>query len=123
MGMRDNAISIFKEQRELTDEEMQAYKDMLRRKEKRMTAEICTDNRFVIIDRAKEDLIKSTNIESSHEEMKVIDNILFRDWQMGWLDRYKDLALDEAKEFNDMLERAFTETPIIEAERRADDLH
>lgn len=36
MGVRDNAISIFDEQRELTDEEMQAYKDMLRKKEVQM---------------------------------------------------------------------------------------
>ncbi len=36
MGVKDNAISIFEEQRELTDEEMQAYKDMLHRKENGM---------------------------------------------------------------------------------------
>lgn len=34
---RDMLQGIFEEQRELTDEEMQAYKDMLRRKEKDMT--------------------------------------------------------------------------------------
>ena len=48
----------------------------------------CGDNRFEIINRAKEDIIQSTNIESSEDEMKVLDNILFRCWQMGWLDRY-----------------------------------
>lgn len=36
MGIRDNAINLFEEQRELTDEEMQAYKDMLHKKEKNM---------------------------------------------------------------------------------------
>lgn len=51
-------------------------------------SEICGDNRFEIIDKAKKDLISSTNIESNPEEMKVIDNILFRCWQMGWLDKY-----------------------------------
>ena len=50
--------------------------------------DMCGDNRFEIINRAKEDIIQSTNIESSEDEMKVLDNILFRCWQMGWLDRY-----------------------------------
>ena len=36
MGVRDNAINLFEEQRELTDDEMQAYKDMLHRKERMM---------------------------------------------------------------------------------------
>ena len=51
----------------------------------------CVDNRFAIIKLAKEDLIKSTNIESDKEEMKVIDNILYRCWQMGWLKKYEDI--------------------------------
>lgn len=50
----------------------------------------CGDNRFEIIEKAKQDLFNSTNIESSQEEMKVIDNILFRCWQMGWLDKYEE---------------------------------
>lgn len=45
----------------------------------------CGDNRFEIIAEYKEKLIKETNIESSPEEMAVIDNILFRLWQMGWI--------------------------------------
>lgn len=49
------------------------------------------DNKFAIIKLAKEDLIKSTNIESNKEEMKVIDNILYRCWQMGWLKKYEDI--------------------------------
>lgn len=49
----------------------------------------CTDNRFKIIELAKKDLCESTNIETSQDEMKVLDNILFRCWQMGWLDKYK----------------------------------
>lgn len=52
-----------------------------------MTA-ICGDNRFEIIDKAKKDLIESTNIEMSPDEMKVLDSFLFRCWQMGWLDGY-----------------------------------
>lgn len=53
--------------------------------------EVCGDNRFEIIEVAKKDIIESTNIKSSPEEMKVLDNILFRCWQMGWLDKYGDV--------------------------------
>lgn len=52
--------------------------------------DICGDNRFEIIDKAKEDILKSTNISSSENEMKVLDSFLFRCWQMGWLDRYDE---------------------------------
>lgn len=45
----------------------------------------CTDNRFEIIAAYKKKLIEGTNIEESPEEMAVIDNILFRFWQMEWL--------------------------------------
>lgn len=47
--------------------------------------EVCGDNRFEIIAEYKKRLIEGTNIESSPEEMAVIDSILFRFWQMGWL--------------------------------------
>ena len=47
---------------------------------------ICNDNRFELISKYKQQLIEATNIESSPDEMAVIDNILFRFWQMGWLD-------------------------------------
>lgn len=50
--------------------------------------EICGDNRFEIIAKAKAHLLDATNIDTSEEEMKVLDNFLFRCWQMGWLDRY-----------------------------------
>lgn len=49
--------------------------------------DLCNDNRFELIEKFKKKLIESTNIETSPEEMKVIDNILFRFWQMGWLDK------------------------------------
>ena len=51
--------------------------------------ETCGDNRFEIIQKAKEDLIESTNIEMAKDEMAVLDSILFRAWQMGWLDKYE----------------------------------
>lgn len=55
-----------------------------------MIGEVCSDNRFEVIARAKKDLLKSTNIETRQDEMAVLDNILFRCWQMGWLDRYEE---------------------------------
>lgn len=48
-------------------------------------ADICGDNRFEIIESAKQRLIEATNIESRSEEIAVLDSILFRMWQMGWL--------------------------------------
>lgn len=51
-------------------------------------ADRCGDNRFEIIKKAKAELLKSTNIETSEDEMKVLDNFLFRCWQMNWLERY-----------------------------------
>lgn len=53
-----------------------------------MEKEGCSDNRFAIIEQAKKALIASTNVESSPDEMKVLDSILFRCWQMGWLENY-----------------------------------
>ena len=52
------------------------------------------DGRFEIITKAKEDLIRSTNIETSEDEMKVLDNFLFRCWQMEWLDGYAEKQND-----------------------------
>ena len=50
-----------------------------------MSGEICGDKRFEIIDAAKKKLIETTNIETSADEMAVLDSILFRMWQMKWL--------------------------------------
>lgn len=50
-------------------------------------ADICTDNRFELIEKYKKELIESTNITTSQDEMVVLDNLLFRFWQMGWLDK------------------------------------
>ena len=52
--------------------------------------EICGDNRFEIIAKAKEHLLEATNIDTSEDEMKVLDTFLFRCWQMGWPDRYAE---------------------------------
>lgn len=53
-----------------------------------MCGDICGDNRFEIIAKAKEDILK-TNITSSPDEMKCLDRFLFRCWQMGWLKQYE----------------------------------
>ena len=45
---------------------------------------------FVLIERAKKHLLDSTNIESSPDEMKVLDRFLFRCWQMGWLESERE---------------------------------
>lgn len=49
----------------------------------------CGDNRFEIIAKAKADILAKTNIESRPEEMAVLDSILYRCWQMGWLGKYE----------------------------------
>ena len=53
--------------------------------------EMCGDNRFEIIEKAKKHILEATNIETSPDEMKVLDNILFRCWQMGWLEQYTSM--------------------------------
>lgn len=50
--------------------------------------EICGDNRFEVIAKAKEHLLDATNIDTSPKELEVLDDFLFRCWQMGWLGRY-----------------------------------
>lgn len=57
-------------------------------------SDMCNDNRFELIAKYKAKLIESTNIETSADEMAVIDNILFRMWQMGWLDRLEQPTVD-----------------------------
>lgn len=49
--------------------------------------EVCTDNRFELIEKYKAKLIEATNIECDTLDMAAIDSILFRFWQMGWLDK------------------------------------
>ena len=50
---------------------------------------ICADKREEVIAKAKQDLLQFTNIDSSPEEMAVLDTFLFRAWQMGWLEEYE----------------------------------
>lgn len=60
-----------------------------------MSGEICGDNRFEIIERAKKYIIENTNIETSSKEIEVLDNILFRLWQLGLLEKFNP----ESKEY------------------------
>lgn len=39
---------------------------------------VCGDNRFEIIAKAKQDILDATNIENSPKEMEVLDGFLFR---------------------------------------------
>ena len=69
-------------------------------------SETCGDNRFEIIKRAKEDLLASTNIQGHFGELTLLDNLLFRAWQMGWLDQYEpDYKERMKKEYWQLKER------------------
>ena len=69
-------------------------------------ADICTDNRFALIEKYKQKLIEATNIEDSPDEMKVLDEILFRCWQMGWLDSLeKDELVFPAKGVREVVDK------------------
>lgn len=48
---------------------------------------VCGDNRFEIIAKVKEHLLKATNIEMQPEELKYTDSILFRLWQLGYFNQ------------------------------------
>lgn len=50
-------------------------------------SDLCTDNRFALIAKYKAKLIEATNMETDTLDMAAIDSILFRFWQMGWLDK------------------------------------
>ncbi len=65
-----------------------------------MSGEVCGDNRFELIDKYKRKLIEATNIEASTDEMAVLDEILFRFWQVGWLHK---LELTESA--SDLIDR------------------
>ena len=63
----------------------------------------CGDNRFELIKKYKDKLIESTNIETSPEEMLVLDDILFRMWQIGWLDSLE--ALENYKKIKVLMDK------------------
>ena len=55
----------------------------------------CDDSRFELIGKYKQKLLDATNIEDSPEEMAVIDNVLFRLWQIGWLEKLEQFGNSE----------------------------
>ena len=59
--------------------------------------EICTDNRFELIEKYRQKLIDATNIETAPDEMKVLDDLLFRFWQMGWLNKLEAVQCKDCK--------------------------
>lgn len=59
-----------------------------------MDGAICCDNRFKIIEKARQYILENTNIESSPDEMRVLGSFLFRCWQMGWLEQFNDEDTD-----------------------------
>ena len=58
---------------------------------------VCGDNRFELIKKFKKKLFEQTNIETAKDEVAVIDSILFRLWQMGWLDKLEDYNRQKAE--------------------------
>ena len=63
----------------------------------KVTGDILEDNRYDLIEKYKKELVENTNIETSEKEMEVIDNIMFRLWQMGWLDILEKADAYEAR--------------------------
>lgn len=76
---------------------------------------ISGDNRFEIIEKAKEKLLNATNIEDSKEEMKVLTNILFRMWQAG-------LINEEKLEINKLQKENSIEEDITRVKQRIEDV-
>ena len=68
-------------------------------------SDMCDDNRFEIIEKAKKHILEATNIDTSPEEMKVLDNFLFRCWQMGWLDKYDSRNITGLEFRNELVRR------------------
>ena len=54
-----------------------------------MSRVICGDNRFEIIEKAKQAILEETNIKDDKAQMAELDSFLFRCWQMGWLKKYE----------------------------------
>lgn len=64
----------------------------------------CNDNRNEIIKETKEYIIRATNIDTDKDEMKVLDSICFRLWQLGLTKRNLDKlrAYEKANNLKDI---------------------
>jgi DNA-directed RNA polymerase subunit M/transcription elongation factor TFIIS len=58
--------------------------EKIHKRSKNMSGEVCSDNRFEIIEKVKNHLIESTNI--TQKELEVVDSILFRLWQLRYFE-------------------------------------
>lgn len=81
---------------------------------------IAGDYRFDVIELAKKDLKKYTNIGKCPDEMKVLDDTLYRCWQMGWLDKYYIKALEKD---NKKLRKYQEEQQLKERDKMLDDYY
>lgn len=82
--------------------------------------DVCGDNRFELIEKYKNKLLDGTNIDKSKDEMAVIDSILFRFWQMRWLDKLEQF--DRQKADVERLQRRNTELDAELDDLKRDDL-
>lgn len=82
--------------------------------------EVCGDNRFELIEKYKNKLLDATNIDKSKDEMAVIDSILFRFWQMRWLDKLEQF--DRQKAEIDGLQHRISELEAELDDLKRDDL-
>lgn len=62
--------------------------------------EICTDNRFKIIEKVKDHLIEATNI--TQKELEVVDSILFRLWLLRYFD---NVEVEENEQLEELIEK------------------
>ena len=83
--------------------------------------EKCIDKREKLIQKYKDKLLEGTNIHTSQKEIEVIDNILFRLWQMGWLrvlednERIERGYYSQLEKSRDMLAEYMMNEPLVEA--------
>lgn len=61
--------------------------------------ELCNDDRYVVIEKAKKQLLEQSKIKAGPNELAVLDAFLFKCWQFGWLDAYRK-AKDEPNKEN-----------------------
>jgi hypothetical protein len=66
--------------------------------------DIFLDGRFDLIEKYKNKLIEGTNIENSPDEMHALDSIMFRFWQMGWLDKL-EMSVSQPDNSGDLISR------------------
>ena len=62
-----------------------------------MNRAICGDNRFEIIEKAKQAILEETNIKNDKAQMAELNSFLFRCWQMGWLKKYEEKETNEGQ--------------------------